>query len=137
MPRPAMPTEIQDAKGYFVAHPERKRDAEPTDNRPLGNAPRWLTPEQVEVWTDLADDLLPGVGKRSDRTAFEQLVRLVCQMRTNQPMMAADRTAMVSLLGRFAMTPADRSKVAVTEAPKSALDSFLKRQPTTTASDLN
>jgi hypothetical protein len=128
MSRPFIPTAVAEVKGTFLAHPERKRPAEPKDARPLGAAPKRLSPEHLEVWNELAEDALPGVLRRSDRTAFEQLVRLVLMMRTETLVMAADRTSMIALLGRFAMTPADRCKVAVEEAPSNSLSNFLNRQ---------
>ena len=131
MARPSIPTAIQDAKGYFEAHPERKHKAEPTDNRPLGCPPSWFSEEQAESWHEIADELLPGVAKRSDRRAFAMLVVLDLRFKQGLLEKAADRTSLLALYARFAMTPSDRTKVQVDEPVKSALAAFLNRQTPT------
>jgi hypothetical protein len=125
MGRPCTPTAVLDARGSFLKNPGRKRLNEPTTDRPLGDPPTHISHEQSAVWLDLADELLPGVGKRSDRTAFELLVRLVAKMRDGTQRMS-EMTAMVSLLGQFAMTPSSRSKVAVEKPAESSLSAFLR-----------
>ena len=74
----------------------------------------------------MAEQLLPGVGKRSDRQMFEVLIRLIAKLRKGTIRMM-ELNALVSLCGRFAMTPADRSKVAVSAEPSTALTRFLNR----------
>jgi hypothetical protein len=61
---------------------------------------------------------------------FEALCRLIYKMRVGS-LRIMELNAMVSLCGRFAMSPADRSKVAVDAAPSSALTRFLARQSST------
>src|SRR5580692_10306016 len=132
MARPRTPTEILDARGSFLTGQNparaRERENEPKPERPLGSPPKHLSPELKKLWKEIAKRIAPGVAKESDRDAFELMVRLTHNMRMNDILMkAADRTALISLWGRFAMTPADRSKVSV-EAPKgSALDRFMAR----------
>jgi len=43
--------------------------------------PARLDSEVQAVWREVSAQLLPGVGKESDRTMFEVLVRLVAKMR--------------------------------------------------------
>lgn len=129
MSRNRTPTAILDAKGVFQHDPQRKREDEPTTDRPLGSAPRRLSPEEKEVWKDLADQALPGVVMYSDRNMFEMLVVLTTKFRSRGPMMAAERNLMVSLSSRFAMTPADRSKVSVEKPKQSQLSKFLAPRP--------
>jgi hypothetical protein len=74
----------------------------------------------------------------SDRNMFELLVVLTAQFRSRAckdtaPMMAADKSLMVSLSSRFAMTPADRSRVTVDKPKDSKLDAFMKRRKETSA----
>jgi hypothetical protein len=73
----------------------------------------------------------PGVLFESDRDHFEMCVRLCTKMRYRfDQMTAAEMSQFISLGSRFAMTPADRSRVTVAAAPKSSLQSFLAKKPT-------
>ena len=128
MSRPFIPTAIADVKGTFLAHPERKRSHEPSvqNTQPLGPAPEHLSHEEVDIWNEVSQQLLPGVGKISDRIAFEALVILIAKMRAGT-LKAVELMSVVSLCARFGMTPADRSKIVVEQSQKSSLDSFLSR----------
>jgi hypothetical protein len=136
MPRNRVPTEILDAKGAFLANPQRKRAAEPTtaDAESLGPPPTRLTKEQKKAWKEIGKRMLPGVVFASDRDAFELMVRLTCRMRDEDRtkeetlMTAAEKTLLVSLWSRFAMTPADRSRVQAEKAPENKLSQFLSRK---------
>lgn len=139
MPQPRKPTAILEAEGAFIRHPERARESEPetSDAKPLGDAPAYLDAFQKEVWADLSAQMLPGVCFASDRTAFELLVRLVCKMRTDT-INRSEVSSLIALTGRFAMNPADRSKVAVDKPQKNKLQDFLSRKtaPTVPAMQL-
>lgn len=128
MGRNRTPSAILDAKGAFIANPQRRRTKEPQGTLGIGVAPRRLTDEEKAVWKELADDMPDGVLQRSDRNMFELLVVLTVKFRSREPMMAAEQALMVSLASRFAMTPADRSKVEVESAPESKLSQFLNRK---------
>jgi hypothetical protein len=134
MGRNRTPTEILDAKGAFIANPQRKRPGEPKAADGIGPAPRRLTDAEKAIWKELAEDSAPGVLKRSDRNMFELLVVLTARFRDRLDaaivMTAADRSLMLSLASRFAMTPADRSKVIVEGQVKSRLEEFLARRRT-------
>lgn len=136
MARNRIPTAIQDAKGAYIVNPERKRENEPktVDAELLGSPPTRLTKEQKKVWNEIAKRMLPGVVFASDRDAFELMVRLTVRMRAEDHtkeetlMTAAEKTLLVSLWSRFAMTPADRSKVQAEKKPESKLSKFLSRK---------
>jgi hypothetical protein len=138
MGRNRTPTAVLDAKGAFIANPQRQRDAEPTtaSSDPLGSPPTRLTKDQKKVWKEIAKRMLPDVVFASDRDAFELMVRLTVRMRAedySNPsletiMTAAEKTLLVSLWSRFAMTPADRSKVQAEKKPESKLSQFLSRK---------
>jgi hypothetical protein len=137
MPRNKVPTAVLDAKGAFIANPQRERKAEPktTDAGPIGSAPTRLTQDQKKVWKEIAKRMLPGVVFASDRDAFELMVRLTVRMRAEDHtkeetiMAAAEKTLLVSLWSRFAMTPADRSRVQAEKKPEDKLTTFLSRNP--------
>jgi phage terminase small subunit len=127
MGRLPKPTAVLDASGAFINHPDRKRPNEPQADRPLGSPPKYLSPEEKKIWKEISAKLLPGVAFESDREAFEMLVRLTHKMRTNfAAMMASDRAQLINLYARFAMTPADRSKVQVAAPKEGQLDKFLR-----------
>jgi len=130
MARPRTATAVLDTRGSFLQHPARVRPFEPDTDKPLGEPPERLTPEVQTVWQEVSAQLLPGVGKESDRTMFEVLCRLIYKMRTGN-IKIMELNSMVSLCARFAMTPSDRSKVAVGSQPSSALTRFLNAQPKT------
>jgi hypothetical protein len=131
MSRPRTPTAILDAQGAFLEHPDRARENEPeTDGKNgLGNAPAYLSDFQKEVWAEVSAQVLPGVAFESDRTAFELLIRLTCKMRTDT-INRSEVSSLIALTGRFAMNPADRSKVSVEKSKESKLDKFLQRSAT-------
>ena len=131
MGRNLTPTAILDAKGAFIANPQRARDAEPKGGRPLGSPPKWLTKEEKQVWKRLAKELLPGVAFESDRTMFALVVVLTNKLETRQAMKAAEHSLLLSLASRFAMTPADRSRVTVEKQKESGLSKFLSRRSST------
>jgi hypothetical protein len=124
MGRIPVPTEILDARGSFLKHPERRRPNEPQETRPLGNAPRCLTAEQKKLWGEIAHNLPLGVGKVSDRHAFEMLVRLMGKERADS-INNNERGQLIKLLGSFGMTPADRSRISIGSSPLDELQQFL------------
>jgi len=126
MSRPRTPTEILDVRGSFIANPARahEREHEPTSDRPLGEPPARLSEECKAVWHEVAAQMLPGVCKVSDRQMFEVLVRLIAKIRAGAIRMT-ELSTLISLCGRFAMSPADRSKVTVSAESSTSLTRFL------------
>ena len=138
MGRIPVPTEILDARGSFLKHPERRRPNEPQEARSLGNAPRCLTAEQKKLWAEVAHALPPGVGKFSDRYALEILVRLLAKERGDS-INNNERGQLIKLLGSFGMTPADRSKISIGATELDELQQYLVKpkpvRPTPAVSD--
>jgi hypothetical protein len=64
----------------------------------------------------------------SDRLMFAVLVRLSTKFQLGQTMMAAETAQMITIASKFAMTPADRSKVSVEQPESSSLSLFLDRK---------
>jgi phage terminase small subunit len=126
MGRPHIPTAILDAKGSFIHNPQLKRPNEPKTTKPLGPAPKWLSPEEKIVWKDLAKQALPGVLMFSDRNMFELLVHMTAKFRAREHMTTSDLALMLHISSHFAMTPSDRAKVQVEQPKESKLSKFLK-----------
>lgn len=127
MSRPRVPTEILSARGAFLANPSREKDRahEPVPDRPLGDPPERLDADCKAVWAEIADQLPPGVACVADRTMFEVLTRLVAKLRAKK-IRIMELTCLISLCGRFGMTPSDRSKVAVNAEPSNSLTAFVQ-----------
>lgn len=131
MARIANPEAVQDMKGAYKLHPERRNPDEPKLDAPLGSAPSHLTKEEKATWRELSKQVIPGVAFHSDRLAFEALVRLASKMRHNwEKFTNANMSGLISLLARFALTPSDRTKVSVTKPKTSAISKYLSpRRP--------
>lgn len=128
MGRNKTPTSILDAKGSFLTHKNRQRPDEPTSDRPIGGPPKELSPEERKRWKQLAAQALPGVLLESDRLMFAVLVRLATKFYSGLPMMASETAQMISLSSKFALNPADRSKVTVEKPKQSSLSQFISRK---------
>ena len=134
MGRNKTPTAILDAKGAFILHPERRNDGEPETDRPLGPPPKYLSAAHKKIWKEVAKRCLPGVVTESDRDAFEMMIRLTYDMRNDSvdhPFTGVQRGNLIALWSRFAMTPADRSRVTVDKPKESKLSAFMKRRKET------
>jgi phage terminase small subunit len=131
MAKPPNPSAVQDMKGAYKLHPERRNPDEPKSDMPLGPAPAYLTKEEKAVWRELTKQLIPGVALHSDRLAFEALVRVASKMRNNfEKFTNANMSALISLCARFALTPSDRTKVSVSKPKTSAISKYLSpRRP--------
>ena len=128
MGRNRVPTSILDGKGSFIGKPSRRRPDEPTTNRPIGNPPTYLSKAEKKTWKQLVAQALPGVLMESDTLLFAVLVRLATQFSSGVPMMAAETAQLITLSSKFAMNPADRSKVSVEQPKKSSLALFLAKK---------
>jgi len=131
MGRNRTPSAVLEAKGAFIQNPQRSRPNEPTGNQPLGRAPDFLklTEQEKELWDVLASKLLPGVAYESDEMMFGMLVILSNKVIEREELPSADKALLSSLSSRFAMTPADRSKVQVEQPKESSLSKFISRRP--------
>ncbi len=123
MAKPRTPTNILEAKGAFDRHPDRRREREnePQVTEPIGDPPEFRTPEELQAWIDIVTWCPKGVLFQPDRIAVERMARILALDRQGRASDAQGR-ALDALLGKFAMTPADRSKVQV-HKPKESTES--------------
>lgn len=131
MGRNRKPTAVLEASGTFEHDPQRRRArlGEPTVIGTLGEPHESLTDSEKALWRELATQLPPGVAGKSDRWAFEELVRLAYRVRTGEAMLM-ERRLLLSYLSKFGLTPSDRSKVsAVPGEEQDPLEKFLERKP--------
>lgn len=134
MARIPKPTAMHEASGAFDHDPQRKaaRDNEPVPTGPLGEPYELLTDLEKSIWHELAASAPPGVLTNSDRIMVEMTCRLIARdrdpiLRVKDPLKAAERVLIVSMLAKMGMSAADRTKIAVKnprgdEAP--ATDAF-------------
>src|SRR6202035_766907 len=112
------PTAILERRGSFISHKNRKeaRAGEPVVTKKLGSPPKTFTDEQKKLWREFAQMVPAGVASYADRWAAEIVVCAMAKSRAGT-ISGAETAQLTSLLSRFGLTPADRSRVVATIAP--------------------
>lgn len=111
MARPRKPTNVLELTGAFKKDPQRRRrDADPAGE--LTAPPAHINGAVLNAWNDVVKFAPLEVLTESDRLSVELAANLLAQFR-NDPIEfpAAKLARLEALLGKFGMTPADRSKV--------------------------
>jgi len=112
MGRPRKSTQLLEASGAFKNHPDRRR-IDPATSGDIGDPPKHLTQREQDTWKEIVNLAIPGVLTLHDRVAVEMATRLLAEFRTDsQSFTAAKLARLEAMLGRFGMTPADRSRVS-------------------------
>jgi hypothetical protein len=113
------PTAILEARGSFINHKNRKeaRAGEPVVTKKLGSPPKTFTDEQKKLWHEFTKIVPAGVATYADRWAVEVVVCAMAKFRAGT-ITGGERSQLTSLLSRFGLTPADRSRVVATLVPK-------------------
>ena len=119
MGRNRTPTAILESRGSFIGHKNRKdaRAEEPVVTKKLGSPPKTFTDEQRELWREFAKMVPAGVATYADRWAVEIVICAMAKFRDGT-ITGGERSQLTSLLSRFGLTPADRSRVVATLAPE-------------------
>lgn len=124
MPRHTQPREVAELKGATAKDPQRYRGEVPKLDLPVGNAPEHLSAEAAACWFELQTYSIPGVMTAADRLSLEMTSELLAGFREDPKAFPANKIGqLVSLLGRFGMTPCDRQKLSI-EKPKEKDDDF-------------
>lgn len=115
------PSNILKLSGAFAKNPSRGRARadEPESRGELGDPPGWMTDAQRVAWIELRGYMHAGVCCEADRpmfTATAILYKQVCEPDCPLPVILA----LMKALASFGMTPADRSRVKVTNKPQAA-----------------
>lgn len=116
MGRNRVPSNVLELRGAFDKNPQRRRE-EPKVDTGLGAPPDYLTTEELAAWAEIEASAPEGILSRADRITVEMMVRTLIKFRNREPVKTAEMNLLLSMLSRFGMTPADRSRVA---APKEA-----------------
>ena len=104
--------------GTEKANPARYQSR--TDNntlQPLGYCPKFLTPAQKAIWRELVKLAPAGLLTVADAFSVELCVRLIEHSRKATTMKASEAAALMTLLGRLGLTPADRAKLDLPRQP--------------------
>lgn len=126
MGAPKKPTALKIVQGTDKKNPNRMNHNEPVPTNGVGPAPSKLTPIEKEIWDEVVGISYKGVMGEGDRIALEIMVRLIAEMRADYiTFTAAKITQLSQLLGRFGMTPSDRTKISVPKGtPKNGFESL-------------
>jgi hypothetical protein len=113
------PTAILESRGSFIGHKNRKeaRAGEPVVTKKLGGPPKTFTDEQKKLWREFAKIVPAGVATYADRWAVEIVVCAMAKFPAGT-ITGGERSQLTSLLSKFGLTPADRSRVVATLAPE-------------------
>ena len=114
MGAPRKPTALKQVQGTDKRNKTRMNPDEPSPVRGIGPAHKTLTEYEKEIWDEIVGISYKGVLGEADRLALEMMCRLVAEMRLDfVEMTAAKITQLSNLIGRFGMTPSDRTKIVV------------------------
>lgn len=121
MPAHRKPTATLEASGSIAHDPGRykSRGSEPKPNGPLGPAPKHFDKAKKAIWRELSVTAPAHVLCAADRWTVEVLCTLMHKLRTGE-ISTGETSQLTILLGKLAMTPADRSKVSI--APETTHD---------------
>ncbi len=111
--RPRKPTRHLELIGAFKKDPARKRARalEPQPTPGLGDPPEHLDEAAKARWEELKTIVAEGVLTVQDRPSAEIVCVLWARFRRGE-LKSADLRLLGSLLGKFGLTPSERSKVA-------------------------
>jgi len=114
MPNVRKPLALKQIQGTDKDHKSRQNQNEPTPTRGIGPSHSSLNEYEQEIWDEVVGISYRGVLGEADRIALEMMCRLIAEMRLNfEEMTAAKITQLSQLLGRFGMTPSDRTKIVI------------------------
>ena len=114
MGAPKKPSALKAMQGTDKRNKDRLNNNEPTPSRGIGPNHESLSEYEAAVWDEVVGISYRGVLGEADRIALEMMCRLIAEMRLNfEEMTAAKITQLSQLLGRFGMTPSDRTKIVI------------------------
>lgn len=116
MARPRTPTAKLEVAGAFKRNPQRKRAGEPVVTTPIGEPPK-MNPGALAAWHEIVAGAPEGVLTSADRISVEVAAHLLAEFRASPVEIPATKLVRLeSLLGKFGMTPSDRSKLNIAKA---------------------
>ncbi len=123
MGRPRKPTNVLSLRGAFKHDPDRgrARQNEPIPDGEIGDPPGRLSEAEVACWREIVDLAHAGTLCRADRLSVECAARMWAEwVERGRDVDPRLRKEFLTLLGRFGMSPSDRSKVSVIKPKENA-----------------
>jgi hypothetical protein len=125
MANPRKPQALREVQGTAKDHPGRQNLDQPKVIKGIGPAPEHFTELQSDVWDYLVSVMYAGVLAESDRPTLEMMSMLFYRFRhgtyeedTVCPVLnGVELSRLDSLMGRYGMTPSDRTKIIVPKQP--------------------
>ena len=126
MANPPKPQALRELHGTAKDHPGRQNKNQPCDTRGIGPAPDHFTELQSDTWDYLVSVMFAGVLKISDRPTMEMMTVLFYRFRHGDyeensvcpALNGVELSRLDSLMGRYGMTPSDRTKIVVPKQEK-------------------
>ena len=113
------PQALRELHGTADRNKHRTNQEQPIAERGIGPATNELNKAEQKIWDEVVGHCYAGVMKSGDRIALETMCRLIHEMRTNFADMTASKlTQLTNMLGRFGLTPSDRTKIIVPKVEK-------------------
>lgn len=117
------PTKILQLNGAYKKDPQRKREPEPEPSEPVGECPSHLSETHKIIWDEIVNNCVDGVLTIQDRHNLEIIVTGFHDIRHGvetdegiKQVGGAERDRVFKQLGKFGMTPVDRTNVQVAKA---------------------
>jgi len=103
MPMPASRSlEVLELTGHYRADRHGRRRHAPKSDRPIGEPPACLAPDEAACWREFCRDAPAGMLTSADRWALECLARLAAKGRRPEGLTGAELGHLRALLGELA-----------------------------------
>ena len=114
------PRELALLKGAHKVNAARYAEEVPKSDLPFGEPPAHMPQDARDVWAEIESLAIPGVLTGADRLTFEIMCNTFAEYRRDpENFQTARITALLAMLSRFGMSPADRNRLAAPAKPKS------------------
>jgi hypothetical protein len=121
MAMPKKPKALRELQGTIKDHPGRQNKDQPDPEGGIGPAPEYFNEAEKKCWDYLVSCMFKNVMGKSDRPSMELMARLFYRFRFGTyeegamiiPLNGAELSRLDSLIGRYGMTPSDRTKITV------------------------
>lgn len=118
MPIHPQPRELAELKGSIAKNPQRYRNEVPKHTGELGEPPKHMKAKAKKCWYELQTICIPATLTAAERLTFELLANFMVDYRADPTKFPAMKyPAMLGLMSRLGMNPADRQRIGVV-APK-------------------
>src|SRR6267142_381948 len=114
MPGIPKPQRLKVIQGTFRKHRAKN---EPNPTEALGDPPVHLDPHVAQCWREIAEICADRVLTYADRIAVELAAGLLFEFRINDGFSVMKLNMLITLLGKFGMTPSDRGKINLPGKP--------------------